>query len=149
VVAGGMTEDGICGIDPLINFANAILQAMVADGVLAPDLYRSMTVPVRQRSRPEWKAPFREGLVPDPRLEDCIIQRTANPILDRLRADGDPEAFAREQTNFFIAAFGPCFFGTDQGLEDAFVARLRAAIQAAPERAAPEPIMGVVRVAHL
>ena len=149
VVAGGMTDDGGCGMEPLMDVGNGVLQAMVVEGALPADLYRDMTIPVRQRGRAEWEAPFRAGLLPNLRLEECLIIPTANPILDRWRAGGDVHAFARAQTSFFVAAFGPCLFGADQSLEDDFAARLEGAILAAPERAAVEPIMGVVRVAHL
>ena len=149
LVSGANDEGGQCGIEGVFDFANEVLQRMVADGAVPKAAYQAMTVPVRPRSRADFEAPFRSGLLPDLKLEEITIAPTPNPALDNWRADGDADALAQVMTGFFVGAFGPTLFGDDQPSENTFALRLHQAIAAQPEQAARELVTGTVRVSRL
>jgi SAM dependent carboxyl methyltransferase len=149
LVSGANDDEGQCGIEGVFDVANEVLQRMVAEGELPTAAYQAMTVPVRPRSRAEFEAPFRSGLLPELKLEEITIAPTPNPALDNWRADGNADALAQVMTGFFVGAFGPTLFGDDQPLENAFATHLHQAIAAQPERAARELVTGTVRVSRL
>jgi hypothetical protein len=149
LVSGANDDEGQCGIEGVFDLANEVLQRMVTDGALPKAAYQAMTVPVRPRSRADFEAPFRSGLLPKLKLEEITIAPTPNPALDNWRADGDADALARVMTGFFVGAFGPTLFADDQPLENDFALRLHKAISAQPEQAARELVTGTVRVSRL
>ena len=61
--SGGWAVDaiGATRLEPMMDLANDILQALVAEGKLGAQAYATMTIPSRPRSREEFTAPFDTG----------------------------------------------------------------------------------------
>jgi hypothetical protein len=149
LIQGAVDEAGSSGLEMLQDAANAVLCALVAEGRLAPETYAAMTIPSRPRTRLDFEAPFIAGALPDLRLEALSIGTAPNPMRDRLLADGDGGAFARDLTGFFLAAFSPALFGEDAALEAVFTERLQRMIAADPQPFAQELVIGILRIARL
>jgi cyclopropane-fatty-acyl-phospholipid synthase len=148
LMIGALDGSSGSGLEPMMGLANGVLQSVVAEGRLAADAYRAMTIPARPRSRAEFTAPFEAGELPALRLEELVIAGTPNAAMLRWQQDGDRVAFAAGITGFFIAAFGPSLFGDDTALRDLFAARFTAAIEADPASVARPLVMATLRIAR-
>ena len=132
LIVGAGDDAGMTGLEPLMDLANGVLQALVSESLLEAGSYAAMTIPCRPRSREEFIAPFEAGEVPELMLEELVIGQTPNPALLRWEETGDADTLAVDITGFFIAAFGPSLFGENDELRDLFARRLAAALARQP-----------------
>ncbi len=147
LVAGAADETGATGLEPMMDAANGVLQALVAEGQLSAEAWAAMTIPARPRRRDEFTAPFDRGGLPLA-LEELVIAPTPNAAMLRWQQTGDAAHFASDITGFFIAAFGPSLFGTDEPLRDLFAARFAAAVALAPAEVARPLVTATLRIAR-
>ena len=148
LVIGAVNATGATGLEPMMDLANDILQALVAEGKLGAQAYATMTIPSRPRSREEFTAPFDTGDITELSLEELVIAETPNAAMLRWRQTGDAAAFASDIAGFFIAAFGPSLFGDNEPLRELFARRFTAAIARAPGPIARPLVTATLRVAR-
>ena len=148
LVIGAVDETGATGLEPMMEVANGVLRALVADGKLGGDAYAAMTIPSRPRVREEFTAPFDHGELPTLALKELVIAQTPNAAMLRWQQTGDAALFAADITGFFVAAFGPSLFGDDQPLRDLFANRFTAAIALAPAEVARPLVTATLRIAR-
>ncbi|MFD6876231.1 MULTISPECIES: hypothetical protein [unclassified Streptomyces] len=110
----------------------AELRARIDDGQLSGDGFAAMTVPTWNRTSGEFLEPLRRGPASDWfGLEEEAFAELPDPVHDRYVRDGDLDAYAREVTASFMAAFGPSLFtgaGAGGGAEDPLVRSFRAGL---------------------
>ena len=148
LIIGAVDETGATGLEPMMDLANGVLKALVADGKLDADAYAAMTIPSRPRARDEFTAPFDKGELPALALEELVIAETPNAAMLRWQQTGDAAMFAADVTGFFIAAFGPSLFGDNEPLRDLFASRFTAAIALAPAGVARPLVTATLRIAR-
>jgi hypothetical protein len=148
LVVGAADETGATGLEPMMDVANGVLKALVAEGRLDAGAYAAMTIPSRPRVRDEFTAPFDRGELPALALEEIVIAETPNAAMLRLQQTGDAAMFAADITGFFIAAFGPSLFGDNGPLRDLFASRFTAAIALAPAEVARPLVTATLRIAR-
>jgi salicylate 1-O-methyltransferase len=148
LVIGAVNATGATGLEPMMDLANDILQALVAEGKLGAQAYATMTIPSRPRSREEFTAPFDTGDIIELSLKELVIAETPNAAMLRWRQTGDAAAFASDITGFFIAAFGPSLFGDDEPLRELFAERFTAAVVRAPDPIARPLVTATLRIAR-
>ena len=146
LVIGAVNEAGASGLDPMMDLANEVLKALVAEHFISADAYAAMTIPTLPRSRNEFIAPFESGKLPALSLEELVVTETPNAAMVRWQQTGDALTFAADISGFFIAAFGPSLFGTDEPLRDIFADRFIQAIAAAPGEIARPLVTATLRV---
>jgi hypothetical protein len=132
LVVGALNQAGASGLEPMMDLANRLLAALVAEGRLDARAYHQMNITARPRRRDEFTAPFEQGVLPDLVLEELVIADTPNAAMLRWQQTGDAAVFAADITAFFLAAFGPCLFGENEALRETFSARFTTAIAEAP-----------------
>jgi hypothetical protein len=148
LVIGAVDETGATGLEPMMDLANEVLAALVAEGKVGADAYSAMTIPSRPRVRDEFTAPFDNGELPELVLEELVIAGTPNAAMARWQQTGDAAMFAAEITGFFIAAFGPSLFGDNEPMRDLFASRFTAAIALAPAEVARPLVTATLRIAR-
>lgn len=148
LIIGAVDETGATGLEPMMDLANGVLKALVADGKLDADAYAAMTIPSRPRARDEFTAPFDKSELPALALEELVIAETPNAAMLRWQQTGDAAMFAADVTGFFIAAFGPSLFGDNEPLRDLFASRFTAAIALAPAGVARPLVTATLRIAR-
>ena len=149
LVIGAVNEAGASGLEPMMDLANEILKALVAEGKLDPVVYGAMSIPSLPRSRDEFTAPFDQGELPGLSLEELILSDTPNAALLGWQQTGDATALAAGINAFFMAAFGPSLFGDDEPLRDMFSRRFTAAITLAPADLARPLYTATLRISRL
>lgn len=148
LVVGAVDESGASGLEPMMDLANDVLRALVAEGRLGVAAYSAMTIPARPRVHEEFRAPFDRGELPMLRLEELVIAGTPNAAMLRWQQTGDATTFAADITGFFLAAFGPSLFGDDKTLRDLFASRFTAAVALAPAEVARPLVTATLRIAR-
>jgi hypothetical protein len=148
LVIGAADATGATGLEPIMELANDVLKALVADSKLSADVYAAMTIPSRPRTREEFQAPFDKGELPALSLEELVIAQTPNAAMLRWQQTGNAVMFAATITGFFIAAFGPSLFGHDDALRDLFASRFTAAIAMAPAEVAWPLVTATLRISR-
>jgi hypothetical protein len=145
VVGSGADEQGRSGAEGLMELANAALQTMVADGLLAREDYERMVLPTYYRTAEEFTEPI-AGDWPDGTfaLEECTQTDLADPLWQRFAASGDTAAYAASAAGFLRAFSEPSLFAAlaqrrapseVAALADGFYERVRVAIEQRPEQA--------------
>ncbi|MFF4319256.1 hypothetical protein [Streptomyces sp. NPDC001568] len=115
VVGGAATDEGASGAEGLFGMVVEELRARIEDGQLSSDRFAAMTVPTWNRTSAEFLDPLRRGPASDwYRLEEEAFAVLPDPLHDRYGRDGDLDAYAREVTASFMAAFGPSLFPTTE-----------------------------------
>jgi hypothetical protein len=148
LVVGAVDETGATGLEPMMDLANGVLRALVAEGKLGADAYAAMTTPTRPRVRAEFTAPFDNGELPALVLEELVIAETPNAAMLRWQQGGDAALLAADITGFFIAAFGPSLFGDNEPLRDLFAHRFTAAVALAPADVARPIVTATLRISR-
>lgn len=148
LVIGALDDDGASGLEPMMDLANGLLSALVADGRLSAQAYAGMAIPARPRTRAEFTAPFEKGELPALALEELVIAQTPNAAMLRWQQTGDAAVFAADITGFFIAAFGPSLFGDDKALQGQFAERFTGAVARAPAEVARPLVTATLRIAR-
>ena len=146
LVIGALDKNGATGLEPMMDLANGVLAALVAEGKLGADAYAAMTIPSRPRTENEFTAPFDNGELPTLALAELMIAETPNAAMLRWQQSGDAALFAADITGFFIAAFGPSLFGDNTALRDLFTSRFTAAIALAPGEIARPLVTATLRI---
>ena len=145
LVVGAADENGASGLEPMMDLANGVLGAMVAEGTLSASDYAEMTLPTRPRTREEFTAPFDDGGLPLV-LEEFVIAETPNAAMLRWEETGDAAQFAAAITGFFIGAFAPSLFGDAQAPRELFAAKFTAALALAPADIARQLVTATMRI---
>lgn len=148
LVIGSADETGATGLEPMMDVANTVLKALVAEGKLVAEAYALMTIPSRPRTLDEYRAPFDRGELPMLVLEELVIAATPNAAMLRWQETGDAKQFALDITGFFIAAFGPSLFGDNTALRDLFASRFTAAVALAPAEVARPLVTATLRISR-
>jgi hypothetical protein len=148
LVIGALDEKGASGLEPMMDLADDVLKALVAEGRLGADAHAAMTIPSRPRRREEFAAPFDRGETPELLLEELLIAETPNIAMLRWRETGDAATFAAAIAGFFVAAFGPSLFGRDERLRDLFAGGFTAAIARAPAEVARPLVTATIRISR-
>ncbi|WP_082527073.1 hypothetical protein [Kitasatospora sp. MBT63] len=111
VVGGAATDDGLSGAEGLFDLALEQLDELVGRGELTAGQLAAMTVPTWNRTAAEYLGPLRGGPLAERfRLEEAEFVVLEDPMWGRYCADGDLDAYAREVSASFLAAFGPSLF---------------------------------------
>jgi S-adenosylmethionine-dependent carboxyl methyltransferase len=148
LVIGAVGETGATGLEPMMDLANSVLKALVAEGKISAELYTAMTIASRPRVRNEFTAPFDKGEVPALALEELLIAETPNAAMLRWQQTGDAAVFAADITGFFLAAFGPSLFGDNDSVRNLFTSRFTAAVALAPADVARPLVTATLRIAR-
>jgi hypothetical protein len=146
LVIGAVDETGATGLELMMDVANGVLKALVAEGKLGAEVYAAMTIPSRPRMRAEFTAPFDEGRLPALALEEIVIAKTPNAAMLIWEKTGAAAKFAADISDFFIAAFGPSLFGANKPLHDLFARRFTATIAMAPLEVARPLVTATLRI---
>jgi len=101
-------EDGQSRIDAGMNYANALLAEMVADGVITAEERVRMILPSYARRKSELLAPFgQDGRFENLVLEHCEAFVVPDPGWPQYERDRDGDKLAAKQAGFYRATFMP------------------------------------------
>ena len=88
--------------------ASAVLEEMVADGVLTSEERARMVVPSHPRRRRDLLAPFdNSGEFQKLAVEDFVMSEVADSAWDQYERDGDKDAVINKRALFFRSVFVP------------------------------------------
>jgi hypothetical protein len=108
VVLPGITDDGLVGLEPVFDHANAALEEMVADGVITPEERSKMALGAHPRRKRDLLAPFAgEGKFQQLNVEDFAMSEVSDAAWDQYDRDRDTEALASKRALFFRSIFVP------------------------------------------
>jgi long-chain acyl-CoA synthetase len=134
VALAGRSDEGVHGLEDVMEFANAVLAGMVAKGTILAEEKARMVLGSYPRSRRELLAPFAsggqfEGLT----VEHCEISRVEDPSWSGYLRDKDADALASLRAQMFRATYAPSLADglLDQGEDNrrAFAGRLEEALR--------------------
>jgi hypothetical protein len=147
VISGLADAAGHSGAEGLLDLANAVLQELVAAGILPAATYQQMVLPMYYRTMEEYTAPFNTPPASGPDQSLQLIASESVALADvfwaRYQTSGDLQAYAAAYTGFLRAFTEPTLFGSaaptaqpqsSAQLADAFYSRVQERILAAPER---------------
>ena len=119
VVLPGAKEDGVNGLEGLMDHANAALAEMVEEHAIRAEERGRMAIGAFPRRECELLAPFRgQGEFKGLEIECCELFLHPDPAWADYERDGNEEALATKQSRFFRATFAPSLAC---GLKDATV----------------------------
>ena len=108
VVFPALSDDGLVGLEPLFNQANAVLEEMVADGAITCEERSRMTIrvhPCRQRDR---LAPFQSnGEFQQLTVEHSQLAEVSDAAWEQFVCDRDNDALAARRSVFLRSIFAP------------------------------------------
>ena len=108
VVLPGIGDDGSVGLEPIFDEANAVLEEMVADGVITSGERSKMALRAHPRRQRDLLAPFQpQGKFQQLTLEDFVTSEVTDGAWDQYERDRDPEALSSKRALFFRAVFVP------------------------------------------
>lgn len=108
VVLPGAADDGSTGFESLFDNASAVLEEMVADGVLTSEERARMVVPSHPRRRRDLLEPFESGgEFQKLAVEDFVMSEVADSAWDQYERDGDKDAVINKRALFFRSVFVP------------------------------------------
>jgi SAM dependent carboxyl methyltransferase len=108
VVLPGLDDDGVSGIEPLMQGANAALAEMVDDGAIRAEERKRMVLGSYPRRRAELLAPFgKDGHFHGLTVECCELTWLPDGAWAEFELDHDAEALAAKHALFFRAVFAP------------------------------------------
>jgi long-chain acyl-CoA synthetase len=132
VVLSALDDDGISGLDDLMDEVNAELADMVSEGAIRAQERARMVIPTYARRRADLLAPFDSGgQFHGLSVECCELSSLADPGWAAYERNGDQHALAATQAALFRATFAPtlaCAF-TDPGSSRAFIDRLESGLK--------------------
>ena len=110
IVVAARDENGLHGLEPLMDHANAVLVDMVKDGTITTAERERIVLPAHPKSRKDLLAPFGpdnrfHGLI----VEHCEVFPGPDPAWVEFQADRNPQRLAIHRAGFFRAAFAPTF----------------------------------------
>jgi hypothetical protein len=108
VALPGITDDGLIGIEPLFDHANAALEEMVADGVITSEERSRMAIAAHPRRNRDLLAPFGDGgKFQQLSIEKLEMSEFSDTAREQYNLDGDKEALATKRALFFRSIFVP------------------------------------------
>ena len=110
IVIAARSADGLNGLEPLMDHANAVLLNMVEDKTISAVEYERIIVPAHPKSLKDLLAPFKhDGRFHDLVMEHCEVIPGPDPVWEEYQRHPDRQRVAIGQAGFFRAAFGPTF----------------------------------------
>jgi SAM dependent carboxyl methyltransferase len=108
VVLPALADDGTSGFENIMDQANAVLAAMVADGALRADERARMVLGAWPRRTSELLAPFnRDGRFQNLTVDACEMFALPDAAWKDYEQDGNREALATKHALFFRSIFMP------------------------------------------
>jgi hypothetical protein len=112
IVVAARGDDGLHGLEPLMDHANAVLLEMVEDNTILAAERERIVLPAHPKSLRDLLAPFARdapfhGLV----VEHCEVFAGPDPAWEAFQLHRDAKLMAMHRAGFFRAAFGPTFAG--------------------------------------
>ncbi len=108
VVLPALNDDGVAGLEVLMDHANAALAEMVADGALRAEERERMVLGSCPRRRSDLLAPFQaDGQFEGLSVECCELISLPDSAWADYERDGDKEALVTKHALFFRAIFVP------------------------------------------
>jgi hypothetical protein len=108
VVLPALADDGLSGLEPIFNQANAVLEEMVAAGEIRSEERSRMVLGAHPRRKRDLLAPFgRHGEFQQLTVEDFEMFEFPDAAWADYQRDGDKEALATKQALFFRSIFVP------------------------------------------
>jgi hypothetical protein len=108
VVLPALNDEGVTGLEPLMDHANAALAEMVDEGALRADERERMALGTCPRRRCDLLAPFqRGGQFQNLSVECCDLSPVADGAWADYERDGNNEALATKNALFFRSVFVP------------------------------------------
>jgi SAM dependent carboxyl methyltransferase len=108
VALPALNDDGVSGLEDLMDHANTVLAEMVYEGALRAEERERMVLGSYPRRRCDLLAPFQaSGQFEDLRVESCDLFPLADALWADYERDGDNEALATRQARFFRSIFVP------------------------------------------
>lgn len=107
MVLPGVADNGRSGFESLFDTANAVLEEMVADGVLTSEQKTKMTILAHPRKRSDLLAPFESGEFRKLRVEDFAISEVEDSAWSQYERDRDKDSLAQKRALFFRSVFVP------------------------------------------
>jgi SAM dependent carboxyl methyltransferase len=154
IVIAARGDDGLNGLEPLMDHANAVLSDMFTNGTISAAERERMVVPAHPKSLRDLMAPFASnsrfhGLA----MEQCEVFTGPDPVWDDYQRHHDRQRVAAHQAGFFRAAFGPTFANAlngDRSATDraAFIDKLEQGVEhrVAANPVATRQIIGVMMI---
>jgi len=108
IVLPGRADDGIAGMENIMDQANAVLAEMVADGAIKAEERARMVVGSHSRRKRDLLAPFaRDGNFEYLTVEDVDMSAFPDAAWTDYERDGNKEALATKQALFFRSIWMP------------------------------------------
>jgi hypothetical protein len=108
VVLAALNDDGVSGLEDLMDHANAVLAELVDEGAIRADERERMVLGTCPRRRCDLLAPFQvRGQFQDLRVECCDLAPLADPAWADYERDGNVEALVTKHALFFRSVFVP------------------------------------------
>jgi hypothetical protein len=148
LVIGAVNATGATGLEPMMDLANDILQALVAEGKLGAQAYAAMTIPSRPRSREEFTAPFDKGDIAELSLEELVIAETPNAAMLLWQQTSDAAGIRVRHYGLFHCGLRAVAVRDNEPLRELFAKRFTAAIARAPGPIARPLVTATLRVAR-
>lgn len=107
VVVPGVCDDGLVGLEPLFDEANAVLDELIADGTITSEERSCMALRVHPRRKQELLSSFRKGTFHDLRLISFEMFEVPDFAWAEYERDRDSEALTAKRALFLRAVFAP------------------------------------------
>jgi hypothetical protein len=108
IVLPGLSDEGSSGFSEVMDHANAVLEQMVDEGAITAQERERMVLGSHPRRKSELLAPFtKAGQFQQLVVEDCEIFVLPDAAWADYQLDGDKQALAMKQAQFFRAVFMP------------------------------------------
>lgn len=108
IVLPGVTDEGLVGLEPIFDNANAILDEMVADGAITYDERTRMAISAHPRRKQDLLAPFTDkGKFQNLTVEDIAMSEVSDSAWEQYNIDKNQEALAAKRALFFRSIFVP------------------------------------------
>ena len=108
VVLPGVTDDGLVGLEPIFDNANAVLNEIVTDGVITYDERTRMAISAHPRGKQDLLAPFTDkGQFQNLTVEDFAMSEVSDSAWEQYKVDNGKEALAATRALFFRTIFVP------------------------------------------
>jgi hypothetical protein len=141
VVLPGLSDTGVTGFEPLFNSANAVLEELACERVIADDERKRMALGAHPRRREQLLEPFSaDGQFQSLSVECCELFDLPDAAWADYQVDRDVQALVSRQAAFFRAIFVPSLASAidDAGRRQAFADSLEQRLkQHLSERVAP------------
>jgi long-chain acyl-CoA synthetase len=134
VILPGLDDEGVSGLEDLMDLANSVLADMVGEGAIRAEERARMALGSCPRRRRDLLAPFdSEGRFAGLIVESCELSSLAEPAWAQYTRDGNKEELATKRARLFRATFAPslasALTAAGNGAGRAFADRLEKGLQ--------------------